>query len=67
MRESETKSEGQREGERDRKGREKGWEGEREGERERENMHAGSRDSPGLLAPLFMLFPPPGPALCELG
>ena len=42
----------------------------RERERERENEHVcgrGEREASGPLAPIFMFFPPPGPALCKLG
>ena len=45
-------------------------EGEREGEREKEHMHVGEKErerESTALAPPFMFFPPPGPALCKLG
>ena len=40
-------------------------------EREKKNKHTlaweRERETPGTLAPLFMLFPPPGSAICKLG
>ena len=44
------------------------WGG-RKRERKRENVHARRRESPreSALAPPFMFFLPPGPALCKLG
>ena len=41
-----------------------------EGEREKEHMHVGEKErerESKALAPPFMFFPPPGPALCKLG
>ena len=40
---------------------------ERERDRDRELVGEKERVIPGPLAPLFMFFPPPGPALCKLG
>ena len=42
---------------------------EREREREKERMHAGERESvrKRFGSSFYMLFPPPGPALCKLG
>ena len=42
-------------------------EGETEGERKKEHMHAGEKERESALAPPFMFFPPPGPALRKLG
>ena len=40
-------------------------EGEKESGRERERTHVGEKES--ALAPPFICFLPPGPALCKLG
>ena len=44
-------------------------EGERERGREKEHTHAGEeeRERARALAPPFMFFPPPGPAVCKSG
>ena len=42
-------------------------EGERERGKEKELMHSGESPRESALAPPFMFFPPPGPALCKLG
>ena len=39
----------------------------RVGEGEREKGQASGRERESALAPPFMFFPPPGPALCKLG
>ena len=41
----------------------------REREREKELMHAGEkeRERECFGSPIYMFFPPPGPALCKLG
>ena len=44
-----------------------GEEREREGEREKERKHAGEEGRERALAPPFICFLPPGPALCKLG
>ena len=43
-----------------------GREREREGEREKERKHAGEEGRERALAPPFICFLPPGPALCKL-
>ena len=60
----------EREGEKRGRGREGGGERGREREREREQkerMHVGERESAHFGSSFYMLFPPPGPALCKLG
>ena len=42
-------------------------EGERERERERKTAGMWERERESVLAPPFISFPPPGPALCKLG
>ena len=46
---------------------ERAGEGGREGRRERERMHAGERGRKRFGSCSYMVFPPPGPALCRLG
>ena len=44
-----------------------GRESERGRERERAHTHRRERERESALAPPFMFFPPPGPALCKFG